>query len=132
MRQLRFGSYSMAATLASKSSLFRRKSMMRYCCLCPPPRWRAVFRPLLLRPPVWCLGPMSDFSGVVLVTSEKSETVWNRRPGLVGLRLRMAMVLLCLVLLCLEEFDGVAGGEGDVRALGSGPLTHGRGPAVAL
>ena len=25
--------------------------------------------------------------------SEKSETVWNRRPGLVGLRLRSAMVL---------------------------------------
>ena len=33
----------------------------------------------------------SDFSGVLLVISEKSEDVWNRRPALVGLRLRMAM-----------------------------------------
>ena len=45
MRQLRFGSYSMAATLAGTPSLFRLKSMMRYCCLWPPPWWRAVLRP---------------------------------------------------------------------------------------
>ena len=45
MRQLRFGSYSMAATLAGTPSLVRLKSMMRYCCLWPPPRWRAVLRP---------------------------------------------------------------------------------------
>ena len=45
MRQVRFGSYSMAATLAVTPSLVRLKSMMRYCCLWPPPRWRDVLRP---------------------------------------------------------------------------------------
>ena len=45
MRQLRFGSYSMAATLAGTPSLMRRKSTMRYRCLWPPPLWRAVLRP---------------------------------------------------------------------------------------
>ena len=34
----------------------------------------------------------SDFSGLVEVTSLKSELVWKRRPGLVGLRERMAMI----------------------------------------
>ena len=44
------------------------------------------------------LPPLEDcfesrlFSGVVLVISEKSEVVWNLRPGLVGLRLRRPMV----------------------------------------
>ena len=33
---------------------------------------------------------VSDFSGVVLVISEKSACVWNLRPGLVGLRLLIA------------------------------------------
>ena len=42
------------------------------------------------------LGPTSDFSGVVLVISEKSETVWKRRPAEVGLRLRRAIVCLAL------------------------------------
>src|SRR6476659_1868764 len=89
MRQVRFGSYSMAATLAVTPSLTRLKSMMRYCCLWPPPRWRAVLRPYALRPPDLGLGARSDFSGRLLVISEKSETVWNRRPGLVGLRVRI-------------------------------------------
>src|SRR5450759_4764942 len=42
-------------------------------------------RPLLLRPPVLCSGESSDFSGVDVVTSAKSETDMNRRPGDVGL-----------------------------------------------
>ena len=45
MRHERFGSYSMAATLAGTPSLVRLKSMMRYWRLWPPPRWRAVLRP---------------------------------------------------------------------------------------
>jgi hypothetical protein len=32
-------------------------------------------------PPVLCFGASSDFSGVVLVISEKSETVWNDDRG---------------------------------------------------
>src|SRR3954463_3596901 len=88
MRALRLGSYSIAATLAGTPSLFRLKSTMRYCCLWPPPRWRDVLRPYELRPPVRGLGASSDFSGLSLVVSEKSETVWKRRPGLGGLRWR--------------------------------------------
>src|SRR3954469_21335775 len=39
MRQLRFGSYSTAATLAGTPSLMRRKSTTRYWRLWPPPLW---------------------------------------------------------------------------------------------
>src|ERR1700685_2715082 len=85
MRALRLGSYSIVATLAGTPFLLRRKSMIRYCCLWPPPRWRAVLRPWLLRPPELGLGASRDFSGRSRVISEKSETVWKRRPGLVGL-----------------------------------------------
>ena len=105
MRALRFGSYSIAATLAGIPSLLRLKSTIRYCCLWPPPRWRAVLRPWLLRPPVGGLGASSDFSGRSRVISAKSETVWNRRPALVGLRERSAM--RCPGLSVLEEVDRV-------------------------
>ena len=64
---------------------------------------------------------------MVLVISEKSETVWNRRPALVGLRLRSGHRFLSL-----EQFDAVALGEGDDGALGVGPLAEGAGAAVAL
>ena len=63
MRALRFGSYSIAATLAGTPSLSRRKSTTRYFCLCPPPRWREVMRPYELRPPVRGFGLVSDRSG---------------------------------------------------------------------
>ena len=84
MRQVRFGSYSMAATLAVTPSLMRLKSMMRYCCLWPPPRWRDVLRPWALRPPVFGFGASSDFSGVDLVISEKSETRLEAAAGAGG------------------------------------------------
>ena len=38
-------------------------------------------RPYELRPPVFGFGFVSDFSGLVFVTSAKSDDVWNRRPG---------------------------------------------------
>src|SRR5881275_740750 len=120
MRALRLGSYSMAATLAGTPSLVRLKSMMRYWRLWPPPRWRAVLRPWALRPPVLGLGASSERSGRSLVTSEKSETVWNRRPGLVGLRLRRGMVGSAL-----EQVDPVALDEGDDGPLAVGPLPEG-------
>src|SRR5690348_718733 len=50
-------------------------------------------RPWLLRPPVFGSGRVSDFSGVVRVISTKSATDEPRRPGVVGLYLRIAMVL---------------------------------------
>jgi hypothetical protein len=39
------------------------------------------------------LGASNDFSGRSRVISVKSETVWNRRPGLVGLRERSGMAI---------------------------------------
>src|SRR5690349_11065311 len=48
-------------------------------------------RPYELRPPVFGFGFVSDFSGFLRVTSAKSDADWNRRPGLVGLRLRMGI-----------------------------------------
>jgi len=82
MRAVRLGSYSMAATLAGMLALSRRrKSMMRYRRLCPPPRKRLVMRPWLLRPPVFLMGAVRLFSGLVLVISEKSATVMKRRDG---------------------------------------------------
>src|SRR3712207_1879344 len=48
-------------------------------------------RPWLLRPPVFDSGFSSDFSGVVRVISAKSATDEPRRPGVVGLYLRIAM-----------------------------------------
>src|SRR4051794_30466642 len=130
MRALRLGSYSMAATLAGTPSLFRLKSTMRYCCLWPPPRWRDVLRPYELRPPVRGLGASRLFSGRSLVISLKSETVWNRRPALVGLRLRRGMKSF----LAFEQRDALSLGEGDDGPLGVGPLAErGRAPvALAL
>src|SRR3954463_12433369 len=93
----RFGSYSIAATFAGTPSLrLRLKSILRYRRLAPPPRWRDVLRPLALRPPDFLRPSTSDFSGVVLVISAKSEYVTKRRPGLVGLGLRMGMGLALL------------------------------------
>ena len=54
--------------------------------------WRDVLRPYVLRPPVFDFLASSDFSGDVLVISEKSDDVWKRRPALVGLRERIAMM----------------------------------------
>ena len=52
---------------------------------------------------------MSDFSGVDFVISAKSEYVTKRRPGLVGLGLRIGMRLALLEPLeALEDRDGVA------------------------
>ena len=89
---MRLGSYSIAATLAGMPSLRRLKSILRYSRLAPPPRWRAVLRPWALRPPDLRSPSTSDFSGSVFVISAKSGYVEKRRPGLVGLGLRMAML----------------------------------------
>src|SRR6266571_2732533 len=92
MRAVRFGSYSMCATLAGTPSLScRRKSISRYARLWPPPWCRVVMRPELLRPPLPCRGRTSDFSGSSRVTSTKSAWLAPRRPGVVGLYLRIAM-----------------------------------------
>src|SRR4051795_6095740 len=87
----RFGSYSMAATLAGTPSLERLKSILRYRRLAPPPRWREVLRPRALRPPDLVRPSTSVFSGSVFVISEKSGYETKRRPGLVGLGLRIGI-----------------------------------------
>src|SRR2546429_9689369 len=94
MRAVRFGSYSIAATLAGTPNFSRRKSMRRYCRLWPPPRYRAVMWPLLLRPPVPRFGSSSDFSGVVFVISPKSDTERNRVAGVTGFDCRMPLSAL--------------------------------------
>src|SRR3954471_3967557 len=92
MRDVRFGSYSMCATLAGTPSLSaRRKSIRRKARLWPPPWCRAVPFPWTWRPPRPCSGRTSDFSGWSRVTSAKSATLEPRRPGVVGLYLRIAI-----------------------------------------
>src|SRR5205814_7933420 len=116
MRDVRFGSYSTAATLAGMPNFSRRKSIRRYRRLCPPPCQRLVMWPLLLRPPVRRNGSSSDFSGSVFVTSAKSETERNRVPGVIGRNCRMPIS-------ALEHGDRVAFFERDDR------LVPGRAPA---
>src|SRR4051812_35817257 len=89
MYAVRFGSYSIAATLAGIPSRRRLKSTLRYRRLAPPPRWREVLRPWLLRPPDFLRPSTSVRSGSVFVISAKSGYETKRRPGLVGLGLRM-------------------------------------------
>src|SRR4051794_27001091 len=59
--------------------------MTRYLRLAPPPRWRDVMRPCVLRPPDFLRPVVSAFSGSDFVTSARSLHVAKRRPGLVGL-----------------------------------------------
>src|SRR6476659_9077939 len=101
MRALRLGSYSISATLPGIPNLLRLKSIFRYCRLCPPPRWRLVRCPWLLRPPVLLRVSSSDFSGVDRVTSSKPETERNRVPEVMGRN--------CLMLISAREHgDGIA------------------------
>src|SRR3954454_9829839 len=110
MYAVRLGSYSIAATLAGMPSRRRLKSTLRYRRLAPPPRWRDVLRPLALRPPDFLSPSTRVFSGVVFVISAKSEYVTKRRPGLVGLGLRIGICLALALeaLEALEDRDGVA------------------------
>src|SRR5216683_8287997 len=93
MRALRFGSYSMAMTRPAIPILSRFQSMTRYRRLWPPPRWRVVIRPLLLRPAVLRSGSVRARSGLVLVISSKVDTDMPRRPGDVGLYVLTGIVL---------------------------------------
>src|SRR3954447_11122216 len=87
----RSGSYSIAATRAGTPSLVRLKSILRYSRLAPPPRWRAVLRPLLLRPPDFLRPSTRVFSGSVFVISLKSAYETKPRPAEVGLGLRIGI-----------------------------------------
>src|SRR5579875_394086 len=132
MRAVRFGSYSMCATFAGTPSLSaRRKSITRYARLWPPPWCRAVTRPCTFRPPLPCSGRTSDFSGSLRVISEKSEPLAPRRPGVVGLYLRIP-TCFSLTNRSAEDIDPVALGQGHDRALGVRPLAPALPGAPAL
>src|SRR5664280_3332672 len=77
-----------------------------------------MIRPWLLRPPVFGFGDTRDFSGVVRVTSTKSATLEPRRPGVVGLYLRIPMTCVRPYSSGLsEQVDAVAVGHGHDGAL---------------
>src|SRR5919112_4806844 len=133
IREVRLGSYSMCATLAGTPSLSaRRKSITRYARLCPPPWCRVVIRPLLLRPPRECSGRTSDFSGSSRVTSTKSATLAPRRPGVVGLYLRMPIRVSPSAHRSAEDLDPVARRQAHDGALGVLAATEPRPGALAL
>src|SRR5262245_25059704 len=85
MCALRFGSYSMCATLPATPNLLRLKSILRYARRAPPPRLREVTRPCELRPPDLRSGSSSDFSGVSRVISSRCVTARKRVPAVTGL-----------------------------------------------
>src|SRR5690349_4562926 len=133
MRDVRFGSYSMCATLAGTPSLsLRRKSISRYCRLWPPPWCRVVMRPWTLRPPFLGSGTSRDFSGVDRVISAKSATLEPRRPGVVGLYLRIAISHNPLADRAAEGLDTVTVSQLHQSALGRLTLTEARLGALAL
>src|SRR3954447_12831043 len=133
MRAVRFGSYSMCATLAGTPSLSTRlKSISRYCRLWPPPWCRVVMRPWTLRPPFLGSGASRDFSGVDRVISAKSATLEPRRPGVVGLYLRIAMIYNPLADRAAEGLDAVTVSQLHQGALGRFTLTEARLGALAL
>src|SRR5512142_3327843 len=109
----------MWATLAGTPSLSPRlRSIRRYWRLCPPPWCRVVIRPCPLRPPLPCSGASSDFSGFDRVISAKSETLAPRRPGVVGLYLRIGICDYPSAHRAAEGLNAVALGELHDRALG--------------
>src|SRR5918992_1112440 len=133
MRAVRFGSYSMCATLAGTPSLsLRLKSISRYCRLWPPPWCRVVIRPCTFRPPFLDSGASSDFSGVDRVISAKSATLEPRRPGVVGLYLRIGILSNPSADRAAEGLDAVTVGELDQRPLGRLPLAPAGTGALAL
>src|SRR5699024_8208694 len=83
-----------------------------------PPGCRAVIRPWTLRPPFFGSGRTSDFSGVERVISTNSETLPPRRPGVVGLYLRIPMSSTPSAHRAAEGLDPVPVGELDQRPLG--------------
>src|SRR6516164_10587110 len=94
MRAERFGSYSIEATVAGMPNLSRLKSMIRSLRLCPPPRCQLVRSPELRRPPVRCLGSVSGLYGRLVVRSSLTVVVVNRRVGVTGLYVLIAMFVL--------------------------------------
>src|SRR5579884_3997173 len=115
MRAERFGSYSTAVTVPDTPSLLRLKSISRSSRLLPPPRWRVVIRPWLLRPPERMSDTVSDFSGRFFVISSKVYPEAPRRPGDVGLNCLIGTALYSCRLDARKELDLLTGLEGHDR-----------------
>src|SRR5712692_2905292 len=145
MFELRFGSYSMAATFAGTPTLSRRKSTLRYCFLWPPPRCQITISPWLLRPPERFFGSSSAFSGSCLVMWLLSTTVMNRRDAVYGLKLfspiaasyllsaccRFSLTVPVLQILCVLDHL-FAFGEFHVSFLPIAPVAFVLAPAAHL
>src|SRR5437016_6787896 len=95
MRAERFGSYSIPTTSAGTPRLRRLKSTLRYFCLWPPPIWRDVSRPKLLRPPVFFFGATRRFAGLAFVISSKPGSDLNRSVGVSGRKFFRAITGPC-------------------------------------
>ena len=103
MRAERFGSYSIPITSAATPRLRRLKSTLRYFCLWPPPMWRDVSRPMLLRPPVLFFGSNKRFLGLVLRDFiESRERLEPQR------RSKWAKIFKCHNRSSLDEIDLLA------------------------
>src|SRR3954452_11311885 len=95
-------------------------------------------RPVELRPAVLWRGRTSDFSGSLRVISTKSATLEPRRPGVVGLYLRIPMSTQSSASQARsgdrtpEQVDAVALGERDDGALGVVAPAVARAGALAL
>src|SRR5262252_5279181 len=103
MRAERFGSYSMVTTVAGMPALSRLKSMMRSLRLCPPPRCQIVWSPELRRPLMRCFDSVSGLYGRLVVRSSLTVEVVNRRVGVTGLYVLIAMIALRFLALSLRH-----------------------------
>src|SRR3989338_2954272 len=90
-----FGSYSSAMTLEGTPTLSRLKSTILIIRLWPPPWWRTVTWPWLLRPAFFFLGIRSAFSGSFFVSIEKSDDVIHLLDFVYGLYVFSICFTLC-------------------------------------
>src|SRR6266705_2002452 len=105
MRAERFGSYSMPITSAATPRLRRLKSILRYFCLWPPPMWREVSRPKLLRPPVFFFGSTRLLAGCHFVISSKAGSDLKRSVGVSGRKFFSAILNQVDLLAFLQRDD---------------------------
>src|SRR6266851_6917969 len=104
----------MVVTVAGIPYLSRLKSTRRSFCLCPPPWWRIVIAPELLRPPVRCFTVRSGLCGLSVVRSSLTSFVAKRSDGVIGRNDLIGIVFIPLparlILGCASFLKSVACG----------------------